>query len=271
MFLLLFLMSIIGIFILSTSTSYNTYKYINSTSKLYCLVVWILKGYILFLFVIIALPLIHYLSEDSSLLLLITYTLLSQHMNISNMTNKHKMNRKNNYEYLSLQSSILGKDFLLYKLLYGSTSIGLWLALPLFANVIVYSMIGEVPAVNLNGELQELLSEATRLFSQLNTFISQFHNFVNETGINVVTDGYGSLGVDVVESVSDATAQGYANRINVFDSLIHDRVHTIEELIDRISDLELQIIQSDNDYTSQLPQLRARLANLVRSYGHIHS
>jgi redox-regulated HSP33 family molecular chaperone len=132
-------------------------------------------------------------------------------------------------------------------------------------------MIGEVPAVNLNGELQELLSEATRLFSQLNTFISQFHNFVNETGINVVTDGYGSLGVDVVESVSDATAQGYANRINVFDSLIHDRVHTIEELIGRISDLELQIIQSDNDYTSQLPQLRARLANLVRSYGHIHS
>lgn len=187
------------------------------------------------------------------------------------MVNRYNIYIKSNYEHLYLQSSILGKDFLLYKILFGASYIGFSFALPLFANVVVYSMVGDVPAVNFNGEIQELLSEINRLFSQLNTFINQFHTFVNETGINVVTDGYGSLGVDVLESVTDSAAQGYANRINVFDRLIHDRIHTIEELIGRVSGLEVQVIQLDNNYISQLPQYRVRLANLVRSYGHIHS
>jgi len=45
------------------------------------------------------------------------------------------------------------------------------------------------------------------------------------------------LGVDLAQVVSDSTAQGYANRINVFDGLIHDRVHTIEGLKERALNL----------------------------------
>jgi len=37
--------------------------------------------------------------------------------------------------------------------------------------------------------------------------------------------------------VAGSTTQAYANRINVFDGLIHDRVHTIEGLIDRALNL----------------------------------
>ena len=126
------------------------------------------------------------------------------------------------------------------------------------------------PQINVNGELQEIFIELARLLSQLNTFIDQFHSFVNETGINVITDAEGSLGVDVIESVSDSTAQGYANRINVFDGLIHDRVHTIEGLIDRALNLEREIMQSDSNYVSQLSQHRTRLTQLIHAYGHLH-
>ena len=265
------LILILIIYSFSIDNFYNIYKFNINIAKLYYLIIWILKGYIL-LFIIIGLYLlIPYLTNDNNLLFLIIYSLLIQNINRFNKVNIYNIYRKINYEHLSLQSSILGKDFFLYKLLFGTSYISFSFALPLFANVVVYSLIGDVPAIDINGEVQELLSEINRLFSQLNTFINQFHNFVNETGINVVTDGYGSLDIDVLETVSDSTAQTYANRINVFDRLIHDRIHNIEELIDRISDLELQIMQSDTNYISQLPQYRVILANLVRSYGHIHS
>ena len=215
--------------------------------------------------------LIPYLSlSDNSLLLLVVFALFTINNARYLLINSEKTIKYTKYENLPLQSSILGKDVLLYKLFFGFGYMSFSFVFPMFANIVIYSMLDDAQSVDFNGELQGILSEINRLIPQLNTFINQFHGFVNETGINVVTDGEGSLGVDVLECISDSTAQAYANRISVFDSLIHDRVHTIEELIGRASGLELQVIQSNNNYTPQLPEYRVRLANLVRLYGHIH-
>ena len=51
----------------------------------------------------------------------------------------------------------------------------------------------------LESELQGIIIELSRLLLQLNTFISQFHNFVLETGINVVTDASGALSIDYLQ------------------------------------------------------------------------
>lgn len=146
--------------------------------------------------------------------------------------------------------------------------IGFLFGAPALVNVVVYSMTGDVLLDDLHHQLQETLTEIDRLFPQLSTFINQFHNFVNQTGINVITDAQGELGIDVLGNLDDSIAQQYANRINILDSLIHNHIHSIENLLERVSEIEEQIQQSNSNYASQLSQYSERLRQLIRLYGH---
>jgi uncharacterized coiled-coil protein SlyX len=148
--------------------------------------------------------------------------------------------------------------------------VGFLLGVPCLAlgNIAIYTMTGEVLLHDLNSQLQESLTEIERLFSQLSTFINQFHNFVNQTGINVISDAQGELGIDVVDTLDDSLAQQYANRINILDSLIHNHIHSIENTLERVSELEGRISELNSNYTSRLPEYTNRLSQLVRSYGH---
>ena len=146
--------------------------------------------------------------------------------------------------------------------------VGFLFGLPVLGSIVAYSMTGDVLLSDLQGQLQETLTEIDRLFSQLSSFINQFHIFVNQTGINVITDAQGQLGIDVLDTLDDSIAQQYANRVNVFDSLIHNHIHSIENLLERISEIEEQISHSNNNYSSQLSEYTDRLAQLIRLYGH---
>jgi hypothetical protein len=136
------------------------------------------------------------------------------------------------------------------------------------ATTTLYMMTSHVPLDDLIRQLQDIYSETDRLFSQLNTFITQFHNFVNDTGINVVTNVQGELGIDVLENLDDNLAQQYANRINVFDSLIHNHIHNLENILKRIIELEDQIRILDENYKTQSSLYNDRLKDLIRLYGH---
>jgi len=149
-----------------------------------------------------------------------------------------------------------------------SFGIGFLFGVPALGSIVAYSMTGDVLLDDLNGQLQETLTEIDRLFSQLGNFINQFHNFVNQTGINVITDAQGELGIDVIDTLDDSIAQQYANRVNVLDSLIHNHIHSIESLLGRVSEVEEQIRQSNSNYPFQLSEYTNRLAQLIRLYGH---
>ena len=271
MLLLLFLLvPIVGIFIIFKILFYG-YLSINLTKS---------KFIALFIAIIYLCALIVYLGlNNNSLPLLITYASFSYYnLNKYNILKVYITKNKVNtyYETLPLQSHLTGKDALLYKLLFGGIYIGGAFILTAFADITVYSFTGSTPLVDLDldsriQDMQEIVTELSRLLPQLNLFITQFHSFVNQASINIVTDAEGNLGVDVLQSVSDSVATNYANRVNIFDNLIHDRVHAIEELINRGSALEVQILQSDNNYVSQLSEFRSRLALLIRTYGHINT
>lgn len=149
-----------------------------------------------------------------------------------------------------------------------SFGIGFLFGVPALGSIVAYSMTGDVLLDDLNGQLQETLTEIDRLFSQLGNFINQFHNFVNQTGINVITDAQGELGIDVIDTLDDSIAQQYANRVNVLDSLIHNHIHSIESLLGRVSEVEEQIRQSNSNYPFQLSEYTNRLAQFIRLYGH---
>jgi hypothetical protein len=136
------------------------------------------------------------------------------------------------------------------------------------ATTTLYMMTSHIPLDDLIRQLQVIYSEADRLLSQLNTFISQFHNFVNDTGINVVTNVQGELGIDVLENIDDNLAQQYANRVNVFDSLIHNHIHNLEGILKRIIELEDQMRILDENYKTQSSLYIDRLNDLIRLYGH---
>ena len=271
-FILLFLVALIGFFILILFKLFRSdYLSIYAINKFIALnlIIAIIHAYALLLYFglnIGTLPLL-ILYIFFSYCAIYKYTILKVYI----LKNKVSSNSKN----LPLQSSVTGKDALLYKLLLGGTYISMAFILNTFGDITVYSVTGSAAAqLNLNGDLQEMqhiVTELARVTSQLNTFITQFHAFVNQAGINVVTDTEGALGVDVLQSVPDSVAANYANRVNVFDSLIHDRVHAIEEFIARGSILERQILISDNNYVSQLSDFRSRLAQLISSYGHLNS
>lgn len=149
--------------------------------------------------------------------------------------------------------------------------IGILLGAPVLTSLIVFANTG---TVTLEGELlrqlQDIITELDRVLLQLNSFVDHFHSFVNKSGINVITDASGSLGIDVSVSVDDITAQNYANRINVIDGLINNHIHNIESLLHRGSYLENQIRELNSDYVSQLDSYRERLRLLINRYGHIN-
>ena len=69
-------------------------------------------------------------------------------------------------------------------------------------------------------------------------------------------------------SLDNVTAQNYANRIEVFDRLIHHHIHHIESLLETASNIENQIWELNSDYVTQLNSYRETLSSLISSYGH---
>ena len=149
--------------------------------------------------------------------------------------------------------------------------INYFIGIPLIGTItglIVYTMPGSVSSSDLQDQLGQITTDLDRLFSQLNLFISQFHNFINQSNINVITDAQGQLSIDVLDTVDDSTSEQYANRINVFDRLVRNHMESAETMLDRMSDLEGQISGLDPNYVSRVQNYRNTLNVLIRYYGH---
>lgn len=142
------------------------------------------------------------------------------------------------------------------------------LGLPIFGDVEAYANTGSVSLEDLQHQLDGIITELNRLLPQLNSFITRFHNFVYDTGINVITDAQGGLSIDVSNNLNDSLAEQYANRIDIFDRLIRNHINEIDNLIVRGSEIEDQIREINSNYLSQLTELKNRLNIAISSYKH---
>ena len=199
---------------------------------------------------------------DSSLLLLVIFGLFT----LNSETKYTNINIHPGYKSTpnSLESSLLTltKDALIYKILLGYPIVMMMMVVP-------YA-IGNVSPVDLDGDLQNVILELDRLFPQLSDFINKFKDFVNETQINVITDAQGGLSIDVLEGLDHSIVKMYATKVQVLDSLIHNHIHKIEELLLKASKIEGEILEFNHDYISQLASSLEKLKVLINSYGHIH-
>ena len=235
---------------------------LNLSSNLSKLDTGVITSYALYILIgLIFYILTPYLSlTDSSLLLLVIFGLFT----LNSETKSTNRNIYPGYINSPLESSLLTltKNALIYKTLLGYPLVMMMMVVPY--------VIGNVPTVDLDGDLQKVILELDRLFPQLNDFINKFKDFVNETQINVITDAQGGLSIDVLEGLDDSIVQVYATKVKVLDSLIHNHIHKIEELLKTASGIEDKLLESNLDYISQLGSYLENLKRLINSYGHIH-
>lgn len=240
---------------------------LNLSSNLSKLDTGVITSYALYILIgLIFYILTPYLSlTDSSLLLLVIFGLFTLNSETLYSNRDIYPDFNNSSSGLSSQESslvTLTRDTLIYKLLLGYFLVMFMIVAP--------SVGGFVSSPNLDGDLHNIIQELDRLFPQLNEFINRFKEFVNETQINVITDAQGVLSIEVLEGLNDSLAQVYANKIQVIDNLIHNHIHKIEELLRTASEIEAKILESDQNYISQLAKYLAKLKELSNSYGHIH-
>ena len=145
----------------------------------------------------------------------------------------------------------------------------------LFTEMFEFNMIN-VPKPHLfittsseaNMDISQIVSDISSLLPQLSNFINQFDNLVNESGINVITDSFGNMTLDVPHNMPDSVANNLSNRIGVIDRLITTRGNEINDLLQKGLDVESNLRAQNSNYTSQLTEKIAEFRRLNASYKH---
>ena len=122
--------------------------------------------------------------------------------------------------------------------------------------------------LNSNSDISEILGGINTLLPQLTEFINQFHDFVAERGINVITDSSGNMSIDVKVNVSDAEAEYISKKIGVLDRLINTRGEQLSELFKKGLQAEKGMAVQNPGYTSQLTDKLAEFNKLNLKYKH---
>jgi hypothetical protein len=117
-------------------------------------------------------------------------------------------------------------------------------------------------------EISQIVNEINILMPQLENFISQFNNLVNETGINVITDSVGNMSIDVPNNMSDSEAFNINKRIGILDRLINTRGQEINVLLEKGLNAESNLKIKNSNYTSQLTEKISEFNRLNRSFKH---
>jgi hypothetical protein len=106
------------------------------------------------------------------------------------------------------------------------------------------------------------------MLPQLSGFIEQFNNVVKEFNVNVVTDTFGNMSVDVPMDMTDSQANFVSKKLGVIDKLINSHGTSINELFQKGLKIEGNIKANNPNYSSALTDKISEFKLLNRSYKH---
>ena len=105
---------------------------------------------------------------------------------------------------------------------------------------------------NLENNIFDLISQAEILnrniisdIDSMSKFIEQLNLFQSKEKFNIVMEN-GNIGVDTDSDISDQIAQKWAEKVNVFNNLIHTKSHDVETHIGKLLKIESQIREDPN-------------------------
>ncbi len=114
----------------------------------------------------------------------------------------------------------------------------------------------------------QIITEINTLLPQLAEFINQFNTVVTQSGINVVTDSTGNMGIDVPQTMSESVANNVSTRVGIIDRLITTRGQEINDLLQKGMHLEKNLKSENPNYVSQLTDKITEFRRLNAMYKH---
>ena len=121
---------------------------------------------------------------------------------------------------------------------------------------------------SLLSELTDIVVNINHMLPQLSMFIDQFTNLVNESNVNVITDSYGNMSVDVPADMSEAKAENISKRLGVIDRLINSHGSSLNDLFHKGLNIENKLKLNDPNYSSQLGDKISEFRRLNAVYKH---
>jgi hypothetical protein len=106
------------------------------------------------------------------------------------------------------------------------------------------------------------------MMPQLANFIEQFNNVVKEFNVNVITDTYGNMSVDVPAEMSDSQASFVSRKLGVIDKLITNHGTSINDIFSKGLKIEANMKANDPHFSSVLKDKIAEFKLLNSSYKH---
>lgn len=114
----------------------------------------------------------------------------------------------------------------------------------------------------------EILAQIDVILPQLSEFINQFNDLVQSTNINVITEGDGTLSLDVPSSMPDKEAQNLSKRIGIIDRLISVKENEVAKLIEKGSLMDSQLKLKDPNHNSEILAKIKEFEKLKSRYKH---
>ena len=125
-----------------------------------------------------------------------------------------------------------------------------------------------LPLKSTLGELTEITIKISELLPQLSDFIDQFNHVVSATNINIITDSYGNMSMDVPNTMTPAEEEEVGKRICIIDRLITTRGQEINDLLQKGLSIENQLKAQNPNFTSQILDKANEFKRLNQAYKH---
>ena len=116
-------------------------------------------------------------------------------------------------------------------------------------------------------ELIDIIEQIDALVPQFAGFIDQFNTLIIQKNINVISDSFGNMSIDVPNSMSSQEAHNISRRITIIDSLIESHNTTITDLFERGFNIESKT-KLDNDHRIAELAIRKGEFNSIRNSYH---
>ena len=118
-------------------------------------------------------------------------------------------------------------------------------------------------------DISGIITDIISLLPQFANSISDYHNIVSGSGINVFSDRVGNIGIEFPTSMSDTLAEFYQRRIRTIDGIINHHSGTIRDLIREGARIETGITKQDPSYIPQIKKLMWEYKSIRELYPHL--
>jgi hypothetical protein len=115
--------------------------------------------------------------------------------------------------------------------------------------------------------LTQVIVDITSMLPQLDNFITQFNTVITNNNINVITDSFGNMDIEVPTTISEQDGQNIAKRVSVLDRLIHTHDKNIQDLFKKGYEMN-KALDSNLDQKAQLDEKMQIYKSLMSKYKH---